>query len=153
METTLQLRVAVVGSRTWPHPLRVQQWIASLAKKHPSCIVVSGGAPGVDRWAEGAALAWGLRVESFRPERLRDKYVVVLHSISGDPRDSLIASTTERLLPGIYENFRDAAFARNGMIVEAADQVAAFHWQDSPGTWNTRRKAEAAGKTPILVAA
>jgi hypothetical protein len=51
-------RVAVVGSRDYPARERVAAFVAGLPK---GTIVVSGGARGVDAWAEEAARAAGLK--------------------------------------------------------------------------------------------
>jgi len=50
-------RVAIVGSRTYPCPHRVYDFVDSLPV---DTVVVSGGAPGVDTWAENAAWRRGL---------------------------------------------------------------------------------------------
>jgi hypothetical protein len=61
--------VVVFGSRHGVSPRRVEQWIEKLSEKHPSAIVMSGGAKGVDQVAERAAAHYGLRVASLRPEQ------------------------------------------------------------------------------------
>lgn len=55
-------RVAIVGSRDYPDLDAVRRFVASLPD---GTVVVSGGARGVDRTAENAALARGLSVESY----------------------------------------------------------------------------------------
>jgi predicted Rossmann fold nucleotide-binding protein DprA/Smf involved in DNA uptake len=56
------LRVAIVGSRSFGDFARVRRFVAALARRHPGCVVMSGGAPGVDREAAAAARAAGLVV-------------------------------------------------------------------------------------------
>ena len=58
-------RVAIVGSRDWPHTEDVTQYVATLA---PGTTVVSGGAIGVDTWAEEAAIEHGLETIIFKPD-------------------------------------------------------------------------------------
>jgi len=57
------MRVAIVGSRSGVDLDQVQAFVRRLADEHPHTIVVSGGAPGVDRAAEGDARDFGLSCE------------------------------------------------------------------------------------------
>ena len=61
--------VAVVGSRDYPRPEKVKEFVSKLPI---DTIVVSGGARGVDSWAAEAAQEAGLEVEEYLPEW--DKY-------------------------------------------------------------------------------
>jgi len=54
------VKVAIVGSRSYPHPESVRQFVQQLAEKYPDAIVVSGGARGVDSIAEEEAERSGL---------------------------------------------------------------------------------------------
>jgi predicted Rossmann fold nucleotide-binding protein DprA/Smf involved in DNA uptake len=58
-------RIAIIGSRGFPSPERVESYVASL---DTDCVVVSGGARGVDRWAEQAARGRGLDVVVFEAD-------------------------------------------------------------------------------------
>jgi hypothetical protein len=51
------VRVAIVGSRDYPHRARVKQYVVLLPS---DTIVVSGGARGPDTWAVEAATARGM---------------------------------------------------------------------------------------------
>lgn len=59
------MKVAIVGSRGFPHPKLVESYVRSLALND---IVVSGGAPGVDRIALAAADARGLITVSYEAD-------------------------------------------------------------------------------------
>lgn len=114
------MRVAIVGSRNFPDLDRVGRFVTALAAKYPEALVVSGGARGVDRAAETAAEARGLLVVSFRPYENRHPdnigtFSIVRHTDFG-----------REFLEGNYPSYGRAAFARNRMIVEGADQVVAF---------------------------
>lgn len=57
-------RVAIVGSREWTDHLMVRDYVYSL---DPDDTVVSGGARGVDEWAEIYAEERGLKTLIFKP--------------------------------------------------------------------------------------
>lgn len=61
----ISMRVAIVGSRNYPHLHSVRVFVASLARKYPGAIVVSGGARGVDRIAVVEAKAHGMQTAVF----------------------------------------------------------------------------------------
>jgi len=58
-------RLAIVGSREFPDEQQVRAFVHVL---RADTIVVSGGARGVDRWAEDQARKDGLQVEVFLPD-------------------------------------------------------------------------------------
>ena len=58
-------KVAIVGSKNYNSPSLVREYISRLAEDDT---VVSGGAPGVDTWAEEAAEACGLETLIFHAD-------------------------------------------------------------------------------------
>lgn len=59
------MRVAIVGSRGYRDPMAVVLYVRKLPA---DTVVVSGGAGGVDSWAEETALAHGLTTQIFRAQ-------------------------------------------------------------------------------------
>lgn len=59
------MKVAIVGSRNFPDPERVRAVVRAILAKHPGTEIVSGGARGVDSWAEEEARAQGAPVRVF----------------------------------------------------------------------------------------
>lgn len=51
------MKVAIVGSRDYPHERSVRRFVRGLAQE---TVVISGGARGVDTWAEQEAVAIGI---------------------------------------------------------------------------------------------
>jgi hypothetical protein len=127
------VRVGIVGSRpekwankewaSWAEKL-VRQYVRQLPK---ACVVVSGGAAGVDSWAVDEAKKRGLQTV----EHLIDK--------SGLPP-----------WPKGKKEFRQRAFDRNTKIVNDVDWVVAVWTGESGGTQDTINKAIAA-KLPLAI--
>ena len=82
-------RVAIIGSREYPHRDRVENYVNALPD---GTVIVSGGAPGVDRWAQYAASQRGLRVWLERADW--DRY----GRAAGPMRNALIVAGAERLV-------------------------------------------------------
>ena len=72
-------RVAIVGSRAervdgrltegcWRRRAMVFDYVEALAFESKETVIVTGGADGVDQWAEDAARKYGLRVEVIEPD-------------------------------------------------------------------------------------
>lgn len=54
------MKLAIVGSRGYPHPEMVEAFVSDVLRKRPSTIIVSGGCRrGPDRWAEDTARSLG----------------------------------------------------------------------------------------------
>lgn len=114
------MKVAIVGSRTWPDPERVRAYVRSL----PAGTVVITGAwdsgssiratDGVDRMAYQAALEFG--------------YPAVL--VVANPH---------------FHGWKAAGPRRNPTIVDLADRVVAFD-AGTNGTAHSKRLAQEAGK-------
>lgn len=143
------MRVAIVGSRGYPDRGRVARFVHALAAKHPGAVVVSGGARDVDTWAEQAARNVGLAVVSYRPHEFEAMEGGKLFSIEtvthGQAAQELVVAKHRRINPPCFPSFRQAAFARNGWIVEDAEQVVAFWNGSSSGTADTLERARLAG--------
>lgn len=107
------MKLAVVGSRDFPHLWMVDQYLDREVSDN-ELIIVSGGAKGVDSWAERWANYFEIRTKIFFPDW--DKYG------------------------------KSAGFKRNIHIVDYADQVVAFQFNESMGTQHTINLAKEAGK-------
>lgn len=62
------MKIAVIGSRGFPEPWRIDALIDFIAEAFPGAVIVSGGARGVDSWAEARAKQHGLEVQVFIPD-------------------------------------------------------------------------------------
>lgn len=61
------MKVAIVGSRKYPDEREVRVFVALLALEDPELVVISGGAKGVDTWAESEAQRCGVPIELYLP--------------------------------------------------------------------------------------
>lgn len=145
------MNVAVVGSRDWPDLDRVARYVANLARKHPTCIVVSGHARGVDWEAEQAAKQHGLEIVSYRPYAYRGMAGKVEYSIEtvtfGESAGQVVVDKHRRLNPPWFTTYGQAAYHRNGWIVDDADHIVAFWDGTSNGTRDTIDRSHALHKT------
>lgn len=83
------MKIAIVGSRKFQSPQLVYSYVSNLEN---GSIIVSGGATGVDTWAEVAAELNGFEVIVFKPEW--DKY----GKSAGFFRNELIVKECDRLV-------------------------------------------------------
>lgn len=113
--------VGIVGSRDFP--ISQQQLIIDYVNQLPAgTTVVSGGARGVDTWAEEAAKARGLPTVVFLPKWIENGKL----------------------------NKR-AGFIRNEKIVAASDEIVSFWDGKSKGAQNTMHKARSVNKPVIII--
>ena len=118
------IRIAIVGSRNFSGAYAINVILSSLVNKlgADNITIISGGAFGVDTWAENAARAFGVAVEIHKPDWHKDG----------------------RYNPG-------AGYERNGTIIENADRVIAFHDGVSKGTMNSVWQAFDLGKSVVVL--
>jgi hypothetical protein len=109
------MRVGIVGSRNYPSEPTVRSYVRSLPA---GTVVVSGGARGVDSWAEDEARRCGLEVVVYKPLE------VVIRS----------------------RGFAAAAHHRNQAIAKGCDRLVAFSVGVSRGTASTIRYARELGR-------
>lgn len=106
----------------------------ALWREHPDAILCSGGADGVDKWAESNWLQWGGRVLSYRVEEFApNSWGVVLWDLGGDSPKKV-----KLLEEPTWFDRMSALFYRDSLIVEHSDKVVAFfaRWPTS-GTQTT----------------
>jgi predicted Rossmann fold nucleotide-binding protein DprA/Smf involved in DNA uptake len=144
--------VAIIGSRpqywSWSSQIqaRVERFVAALKTKHPDAIVVSGGARGVDTWAEQAARANDLELISYRPYENSNSFYSIKVVTHGENAEEIVKGKSRRTSPPLLTTYGQAAFRRNTWIVEDADQVVAFWDGQSSGTRNSIEKARSIGR-------
>ena len=112
------MKVAIVGSRDYPDARQVVRFVLDLP---PDTIVISGGARGVDCWAETTAHMIGLEHIIHKPK-------------------------IEAYMP-----YAMSCLERNTRIVEDADRIVAFWDGFSAGTKDTIDKAQEAGKDLLTI--
>lgn len=95
------MKIAVVGNRAtsrtplaWKNTVRstVFEVVKALARRDTNIVIVSGGAPGVDTWAEEAADLYGL-AKSIHPAKWDE-----LGRAAGPIRNALIVQEADRMI-------------------------------------------------------
>ena len=145
------MRVAIIGSRSYPYLDEVREFVIALHQKYPDVEVVSGGADGVDMVAETACQPFPVNegnpiipVVSFRPFQIDEGHFGVEVWHLGIPIPYI-----ERLTEGahgMWAEWKGAAWWRNKLIASYADRGVVFWDGHSRGTSNTRDAFEAEGK-------
>jgi len=115
------MKVAIVGSRTFPQLQLVEWFVRDLPA---GVTVVSGGAKGVDTAAQEYAERRGL------------KTLILLPNLDGCVNRS---------------DYTERYYKRNQEIVDNSDLVVAFTEKESGGTWDTIKRARRAGKPIKIV--
>lgn len=86
------MKIAIVGSRTWKDELVIADYIEGISLEITGAVIVSGGAVGVDSFAEKWAKEYGLKTEVYLPEW--DKY----GKQAGIIRNQLIVDNSEKVV-------------------------------------------------------
>jgi predicted Rossmann-fold nucleotide-binding protein len=123
------MRFAIVGSRDYPDLPRVRRFVEALDRKHDT--VVSGGARGVDRMAERAALRVGLRFDPYLPDKARygvPRAYFERNTLIVDASDAVVAfwdgrstGTADTILKGLAAGKRTIAIDQDGNRVTDPD--------------------------------
>ncbi len=117
------MRVAIIGSRQFGQFTGggfgvVQSWVCRLARRHPGCTVVSGGAAGVDSWAVQVAACAGLSVDVLAADWAR------FGRGAGIVRNrQLVASLRPGLDGDVLVAFWDGSSAGTGYTIALAQAV------------------------------
>jgi hypothetical protein len=140
---TSPLRVAVVGSRQFPNWEMVMAFVAALQNLEPDAVVVSGGARGVDSYAEEAADFYGMAKKIWLPDWelrgrsagfLRNKEIVLdsditvafWDGISKGTSNTIGQSRTRRHPVLIYDHIEPVLFDPRAFIRRAKADILKF---------------------------
>lgn len=141
------MRVGFTGSREYPRPDLVENFVGALANKYPEAVVISGGRGAVDETAEKTGDRAGVEVVSFRPVKVQGGYTARLWTTYPGKPESLYETQIDC---GLETTFARACFARNGLIVKSAQRIVGFWDLESRGTADTLSKARGAGKPRVV---
>ena len=140
---TVSETVAVVGSREGADLEHVSAFLVALMRQQPDTILLSGGARGVDKWAEQTWLSLGGRVRSLRPRRVGDEDYAVEEWQLGGRQPQTFRRTD---LP-TGADYSSACLIRDIQIADEATRVVAFfRYGLSRGAGFTAEWAEGLGK-------
>lgn len=142
--------VAVVGSRDWPDLERVKCYVTRIAAKHPTAVLVSGGARGVDQMAEKVALWSGLELISYRPyefENMEGEQEFSVETVTQGARaQEIVVERLRRISPPTFKSYGQCAYFRNTWIAQDCEVLVAFCYRNSRGTQRSIRLAREFGR-------
>jgi hypothetical protein len=138
--------VSIAGSRNYPHPDEVRDFVQRLAE-YPDAMVVSGGRGIVDLTAERTAREEGLNVISYRPREVNPTHFEIVTYAYGDRAEELVDANGRRWSSPIFAAFDPCAYFRNGWVVGDSERLVAFHDGVSKGTANAIELAK--GLRPV----
>jgi hypothetical protein len=141
--------VAISGSRKYPAPQEVLNFLYGLAANYPDVMIVSGGRGIVDTTAETyARKVLKLPVISFRPVEVNPERFEIVTYAYGDIAAAYVDERHLREINSYHRTFAGACYSRNIYIISISDRLTAFWDGESPGT---RNAIEIAGKKPIPI--
>jgi hypothetical protein len=141
------LKVAVFGSRKGISEERVHEYLR--ARFDPNVILISGGAVGVDTFAEQEWLRLGGRVLSYRPIQFKsESYGVQLWKLGSWPEGPSVV-TLSHPNPE-WRTYNSALTYRSMLVAEEADRGVAFLAHGSRGTKRTYDFFEVLGKPCVI---
>jgi hypothetical protein len=141
------VKVAVFGSRQGISEERVIGYLEP--RFSPETILISGGAVGVDTFAERYWIERGGRVLSYRPVQFKpESYGVQLLKLGSWPEGAALI-TLGHPNPE-WRTYESALTYRSMLVAEEADRGVAFLAHGSRGTKRTYDFFEVLGKTCVI---
>lgn len=141
------MKIAVFGSREGVSQETVNAYLEP--RFRPDVVLVSGGARGVDTFAEQAWIRLGGRVLSFRPVKLTDEEFGAQCWKLGPWPEGQAIIPLEHPHP-TFRRYDDALDYRSMLVAEVADRGVAFLANRSRGTGRTIWFFEVTGKTCVI---
>jgi predicted Rossmann fold nucleotide-binding protein DprA/Smf involved in DNA uptake len=132
--------IAVIGSRNGVDRPSVESFLADLWDEQPETVLISGGARGVDTYAEKFWIGAGGEAVSLRPVQVTPGSWGINELRFGQNPGSI------RHTHPTWADVESALLYRNMLIVDRADRVVAFHANWSPGTAFSKAYARDRGK-------
>ncbi len=115
-------KIAVVGPRKGADKEAVESFVRSLYTQQPDATLVSGGAEGVDTWAEQLWISLGGRAWSYRVRKVTyDHFVTDKWEIGGGQ-----ARIYELIAEPSWADYVSALLYRSMLVAEIADKICAF---------------------------
>lgn len=145
------MKVAVFGSREGYDQNHLGAWLHALWQKQgPTTELISGGARGVDTYAETTWSALGGVVTSYRPVKVsawdkEDEYAIECWQLGAQP--NMVFRLNDQ---PTFADFASAATYRDMLIAEEAERGVAFRHNNSRGTTLTVGFFENLGKPVYL---
>lgn len=128
------MNLFVAGSRKYPEPQEVLQFLYQLATQMPDTILVTGKNGIVADTAESYAKTVGLEVIGLKPTEVKPNHYEMTVWAYGDRAQAIVEQHKLRDVKSTFETFSACAAFRSQYGVGIADRLVAFWDGQSPGT-------------------
>lgn len=128
------MNIFVAGSRNYPQPQEVIQFLYQLATQMPDTILVTGKNGIVADTAEQYAKTIGLEVIGLKPTQVdATRYEMTVWAY-GDLAEAIVQECKLREVDSKFDTFSACAYFRSMYGVGISDRLVAFWDGQSPGT-------------------
>jgi hypothetical protein len=128
------MNLFVAGSRKYPEPQEVIEFLHQLAAQMPDTILVTGKNGIVADTAEETAKQVGLELIGLKPTEVNPTHYEMTVWAYGDRAQAVVEKARLREITSTFDSFGKCAAFRSMYGIKLADRLVAFWDGQSPGT-------------------
>lgn len=137
--------LCVAGSRKYPAPQEVIEFLYGFAAQFPGSVIVSGGNGIVAQTAEPYCKTVGLDLIVLKPTEVNPQHYQMTAWAYGDLAEKIVTEHKLRETTAKFDNFTGVAHFRSQYMVGISERLVAFWDGSSPGTRNEMDLAHVKG--------